>query len=229
MKAVIVEDSRLARQELKELLKAHKEIEVVSEAENVAQGIGQMRSFEPDLLFLDINLPDGNGFDLLDQLTVCPHVIFVTAYDQYAIQAFERNALDYLLKPVNPLRLAQAVGKLPKQIKNIPIDHKVFVKDGERCWLIELESVWYIESQGNYIQLHLADKKPMVYKSLSDIEQRLPPTQFIRVSRQFIVNINFVKHVELMGQNSLLLTMIDDSEIEVSRRLTSQFKKVFGF
>lgn len=228
MRSIIVEDSRLARLEMQELLRAHPEVAVVAEAENVEQAMACVEKHQPDLIFLDINLPDGDGFELLAELGVCPHVIFVTAYDQHALRAFEVNALDYLLKPVNPARLAAALAKIPEPVTELPIDHKVFVKDGDRCWLIDLNEVWYIQSQGNYVQLHLANKKPMVYKSLSHIEPRLQPKQFIRINRQYIVNINYIKNIETMGQSNLLLTMVDDTEIEVSRRLTSQFKKLLS-
>ncbi len=228
MRALLVEDSRLARVELKALLEAHPHIQVVAEAENLEQAKSCLDVHQPEMIFLDINLPDGDGFELLAGMGTCPHVIFTTAYDQYAMQAFAVNAMDYLLKPINPKRLATALAKLPEQVSEHPIDHKVFVKDGERCWLIDLNEVWYIQSQGNYVQLHLANNKPMVYKSLSHIESRLQPKQFIRINRQFIVNINFIKNIETMGQANLLLTMVDDTEIEVSRRLTSQFKKLLS-
>ncbi|TQV87064.1 LytR/AlgR family response regulator transcription factor [Aliikangiella coralliicola] len=234
MKAVIVEDSRLARKELLQLLKLHPEIEIVGEASSVESGIDKIESLKPALIFLDINLPDGNGFDLLEKLETCPKVIFTTAYDEYAIQAFEFNALDYLLKPINPKRLQQALSKcfIESEItedETTEIDHKIFVKDGERCWLIDIEKIRYFESCGNYARIYFEQNKPMIYKSLSKIEKRLKEKVFIRTNRQYIVNVNFIENIEPSGANGLFLTMTDGKEIEVSRRHTSNFKQLLSF
>ncbi|MCW8880031.1 MAG: LytTR family DNA-binding domain-containing protein [Kangiellaceae bacterium] len=232
MKAIIIEDSRLARQELKELLKKHKEIEVIDEAVNTGEAIDKINELNPQVIFLDINLGDGSGFDVLEQIDNMPAVIFTTAYDEFAIQAFEVNALDYLMKPINPKKLKLAIDKVP------PIEHvnepllkeesKIFVKDGERCWLIEIGRIRQFRSAGNYAQIYFDENKPMIYKSLSKIEERLPKDLFFRANRQMIVNLNYIKHVEAMGNSGLLLTMIDGKEVDVSRRHTSNFKQLLS-
>ncbi|NQZ07583.1 MAG: response regulator transcription factor [Algicola sp.] len=236
MKAIIVEDSRLARLELQELLKCHPEIEVVGEAKNITIAQQKIEALAPELIFLDINMPGGDGFELLERLDSCPEVIFTTAYDEYAIKAFEFNALDYLLKPVNPKRLAQALTKLAEKQPNAsintpndaPIDHKIFVKDGERCYLIDVDKIRYFESSGNYARIHFGKNKPMLYKSLNKIEPRLQPKVFVRTNRQYIVNINYISAIETSGISGLLLTMDDGREIDVSRRHTSLFKQLLS-
>ena len=230
MKAIIVEDSRLARLELRQLLKAHPKVEIVAEAKDMRSAQLAIAEFEPELIFLDINLPDGDGFELLQSLSHCPQVIFTTAYDEYAIQAFEYNALDYLLKPINPKRLQQALDKRQEVEDNgdQTIDHKIFVKDGDRCWLIDIQQVRYFESCGNYVRLHFGLHRPLVYKSLSQIEKRLQDKVFFRTNRQFIVNVNFIQSIEASGSTGLFLTMDDGKEIEVSRRHTSHFKNMLS-
>ncbi|MCB1583199.1 MAG: aminoacetone oxidase family FAD-binding enzyme [Xanthomonadales bacterium] len=176
-------------------------------------------------------LPDSDGFDLLNQLNPCPQVIFTTAYDEYAIKAFEQNALDYLLKPINEKRFNQALEKAlqqPQSVNNSIIDHKIFVKDNDQCWLVDIQKIRYFVSHGNYTQLFFDEHHPMVYRSLNQIEQRLPVNQFFRVNRSHIININFVKHIEAYGQSGLLLTMDDDTEIDVSRRHASHLKQALS-
>lgn len=232
IKTLIVEDSRLAQNELITLCAPYSSLEVVGKAKTLAEANTLIDALQPDLLLLDINLPDGNGFDLLDQLQWVPQVIFTTAYDEFAIQAFERNALDYLLKPISEQRFNQAIEKLTTQsTQTTPggtIDHKIFVKDNDRCWLIDIQQVRYFQSQGNHCQIHFGEHKPMVYRPLSQIEQRLPDKQFFRVNRSFIININAVKHIEAFGHTGLLLTMDDGQEIDVSRRHASHLKQALS-
>ena len=230
MKAVIVEDSRLARQELKELLKAHKEIAVVSEAENVAQGIGQMRSFEPDLLFLDINLPDGNGFDLLDQLTVCPHVIFVTAYDQYALKAFKENAIDYLLKPIDSDDLVKVVKKITKNKVNMELGFSLkdlmqpFEKKSKKIAIpltgkivfINIDDVCYCKSDGNYTTIFMKnDEKHLYSKKIKDVFESFNSDEIIRVHQSYLVNVNCIK--EYIKSDGYYLLLENKKTIPVSK------------
>jgi len=236
MQAIVVEDSRLARKELLRLLEQHPEIEVIAQSEDIQDAKRKIKSLKPELIFLDINMPGGDGFELLQQLDNCPKIIFTTAYDEFAIKAFECNALDYLLKPINPVRLKQAIEKVltfanKDNFNKITetIDHKIFLKDGERCWLIDLEQVRYIESCGNYSRIYFNDKRPMLYKSLNKIEPRLKEKTFIRVNRQYIININFVSSIESEGINNLVLYMNDGKEIEVSRRYGSKMKQLLSF
>ncbi|QFT54475.1 LytTR family DNA-binding domain-containing protein [Microbulbifer sp. THAF38] len=237
MKAIIVEDSRLARNELRELLKPHKHINLIAEAQNCEEAISLISEEQPDLVFLDINLPDGNGFDILEKLDLTPQIIFTTAYDEYAIQAFEVNALDYLLKPINPQKLKRALDKTLREtpptpssdsISYLDSNNKIFIKDGERCWLIEIGKIRYFENCGNHAQVFFDDSKPFIYKSLAKIEQRLNPEIFFRVNRQQIINLNFIKDIESWINSGLLITMTDGKEIEVARRPATRLREMLS-
>jgi two-component system, LytTR family, response regulator len=237
MKAIIVEDSRLARNEIVQMLKKHPEIEIIGQAENINVAKQKIEALNPDFIFLDINMPGGDGFELLEKLQDCPQVIFTTAYDEYAIKAFEYNALDYLLKPINPKRLQQALDKMQLKLLDRPekaadaekpLGQKLFVKDGERCWLIKIADIRYFESCGNYARIYFDKNKPMIYKSLNKIEERINPELFVRTSRQYIVNINYIAEIESNGNTGLLLIMQDGRSIEVSRRYTTKFKQLLS-
>ncbi|MEM9867544.1 MAG: LytTR family DNA-binding domain-containing protein [Bacteroidota bacterium] len=232
--AVIVEDSRLARQELKELLKQHKEVELLGEAENVDSAYELIQHMRPDLLFLDINMPEKDGFELLEMLDEVPITIFTTAFDEYAIKSFEYNALDYLLKPVNAKRFGQALEKARAQLitnaSESSKDHRlkensqIFIKDGEACWLVKVGDISHFEIVGNYTRVFFEDKRPLLYKSLNQIEEKLPETSFFRVNRQQIINTNFIQNVVPWFNGKLKLTMKNGDEVEVSRRQSYIFK-----
>ena len=173
LKAIIVDDERLARAELKKLLQEFPDINIIDEAANAEEGIEKIELQNPDVIFLDIQMPGKTGFDLLADLEKAPHVIFTTAYDEHALKAFEVNALDYLLKPVEPKRLADAVHKLQDEISKEKDPHgnnrgplteadQVFVKDGERCWFVKLSEIRLFESVGNYAKVFFANHKPLI-------------------------------------------------------------------
>lgn len=233
--AVIVEDSRLARNELKELLKAHTEIEILGEAENVDDGVVLIEETKPDLLFLDINMPEKDGFDLLELLDEVPITVFTTAYDEYAIKSFEYNALDYLLKPINEKRFALAIDKVKLQLESTAVEgdeiveklkesSQIFIKDGEKCWLVKIGDISHFEIVGNYTRVFFQDQKPMLYKSLNQVEGKLPEHCFFRTNRQQIINTNFIQSVVPWFNGKLKLTMQTGEEIEVSRRQSYLFK-----
>ncbi|MDC6404826.1 MULTISPECIES: LytR/AlgR family response regulator transcription factor [Maribacter] len=236
IKAVIVEDSRLARNELKELIKGYPQIEVIGEAENVDDGFALINEEHPDLLFLDINMPEKDGFELLEMLDEVPITIFTTAFDEYAIKSFEYNALDYLLKPINEKRFAQAIEKVEEKLsKNTEATTKenterltgnsqIFIKDGEKCWLIKVGDISHFEIVGNYTRVFFQDEKPMLYKSLNQVEEKLPEKYFFRANRQQIINTNFITNVVPWFNGKLKLTMANGEEIEVSRRQSYLFK-----
>ncbi|WP_435623269.1 LytR/AlgR family response regulator transcription factor [Flagellimonas sp.] len=234
MKAVIVEDSRLARQELKELLKEHQDIELVGEAENVDSGYELIQNSNPDLLFLDINMPEKDGFELLEMLDDVPITIFTTAFDEYAIKSFEYNALDYLLKPVNSKRFALALEKAEAKLSGnksdaqqgnrLSVDSQIFIKDGEACWLIKIGEISHFEIVGNYTRVFFQDKRPLLYKSLNQIEEKLPLDSFFRVNRQQIINTNYIDSVVPWFNGKLKLKMHNGDEVEVSRRQSYIFK-----
>ncbi|NVN17788.1 response regulator [Muricauda sp. HICW] len=234
IRAVIVEDSRLARNELKELIKLHDDLELVGEASNVDDGVELIESESPDLLFLDINMPEKDGFDLLEMLDEVPITIFTTAYDEYAIKSFEYNALDYLLKPVSNKRFDMAIEKVrakmvAKQVdspatKKLTEGSQIFIKDGEDCWLVKIGDISLFEIVGNYTRVFFEDKKPMLYKSLNQVEEKLPEDSFFRANRQQIINTNYIENVVPWFNGKLKLTMKNGEEVEVSRRQSYIFK-----
>ncbi len=242
IKTVIIDDERLARNELKKLLLDFPEIEVVAEAANAAEGIEKIDSLNPDLIFLDIQMPGKTGFDMLAELDKTPFVIFTTAYDEYALKAFEVNALDYLLKPVEPKRLADAIQKLHVEEDKEPIDDsdistnksilnendQVFVKDGERCWFVKLSDIRLFESVGNYAKVYFGPNKPLILKSLNALEERLDEKIFFRANRKHIVNLRLIEKIEPYFNGGLLLELKGGEKIEVSRRQTVKFKEMMS-
>lgn len=234
IRAVIVEDSRLARNELKELLKAYENIELFGEAENVDEALLLIQNTRPDVLFLDINMPEKDGFELLEQLDEVPITIFTTAYDEYAIKSFEYNALDYLLKPISEKRFAMAMDKVIAELNrqndakvSVPSlneNSQIFIKDGEKCWLVKIRDISHFEIVGNYTRVFFQDQKPLLYKSLNQVEEKLPQQSFFRANRQQIINTNFIENVVPWFNGKLKLTMKSGEEIEVSRRQSYLFK-----
>ncbi len=240
IKAIIIEDSRLARLELKSQLESIDYIECVAEAENIEQALIAYKKHQPDLVFLDIDLPDGNGFDFLTQLDQIPQVIFTTAFEEFALKAFDQDAIDYLLKPYTQKRLNQACEKFKlinaTEQKKTPVTldstmtlaSQFFVKDGKNCWLIKLDQVERFEAMGNYTRVYFEDKKPLIYRTLTQIEPRLPEGAFFRVSRQNIVQLSKVTNVDVCSSGGLELTLNSGIKIEVSRRQTSLFKSLLA-
>ena len=243
MKAIIIDDERLARAELRKLLQDFPEIEIVDEASNADEGIQKIENHNPDLVFLDIQMPGKTGFDMLSELDHAPQVIFTTAYDEYPLKAFEVNALDYLLKPVEPRRLADAVEKLkknnggsitermihPHEANSILTESdQVFVKDGERCWFVKLSDVRLFESVGNYAKVFFGNNKPLILKSLNALEERLDEKVFFRANRKHIVNLRMIDKIEPYFNGGLLLELKGGEKIEVSRRQTVKFKEMMS-
>ncbi|MEO8933046.1 MAG: LytTR family transcriptional regulator DNA-binding domain-containing protein [Xanthomarina sp.] len=239
LKAVIVEDSRLARNELKELLKAHKEIEVLGEAENVDEAFKLINETKPDLLFLDINMPEKDGFELLEMLDDVPITIFTTAFDEYAIKSFEYNAFDYLLKPINQIRFSKCIEKLIENTNNesetnnneqtFSLQKQIFIKDGEKCWLVKIQDISMFEIVGNYTRVFFDTDKALIYKSLLQIEEKLPNDVFFRANRQQVINIHHVRKVVSWFGGKLKVEMNSGEEVEVSRRQSSVFKDQLSF
>jgi len=237
--AVIVEDSRLARNELKELFKAHKEIDLIGEAENVDEGFKLIKDEKPDLLFLDINMPEKDGFELLEMLDEVPTTIFTTAFDEFAIKSFEYNAFDYLLKPINQKRFSMSIAKVIEEKTAAPkietrepgmsLENQIFIKDGESCWLVKIRDIALFEIQGNYTRVYFEDNKPLIYKSLAQIEEKLPGDVFFRANRQQIININHVNKVVSWFNGKLKIEMNTGEEVEISRRQSYIFKDQLSF
>ncbi|MBB6095841.1 two-component system LytT family response regulator [Povalibacter uvarum] len=231
MKAMIVDDEPLARRELRRLLASFPTIEIVGEAANVEEAVAGVERWQPELLFLDIQMPGGTGFDLLARLDQAPQVIFTTAYDHHAVHAFEVNALDYLLKPIEPERLAAAVARLHaakshqlQPTSQEPAIERLFVRDGPRCWFVPLQEVSLIVSEGNYVRLHWGKAQPLLARPLSSLEQRLDPRRFFRANRRQIINLDFIESVDLGVGGQLHAQLRDGPEIEISRRQARIFR-----
>ena len=237
-KALIIDDERLARNELKKLLSDFPEVDVIGEAANANEGIEKIESLNPDLVFLDIQMPGKSGFDMLTQIERVPHVIFVTAYDEYALKAFEVNALDYLMKPVEPKRLADALLKVKQKDEEELLSYnnrgllhendQVFVKDGERCWFVRLSDVRLFESVGNYAKVFFGTNKPLILKSLNALEERLDDKVFFRANRKHIINLRMIDKIEPYFNGGLLLDLTGGEKIEVSRRQAVKFKEMMS-
>jgi two-component system LytT family response regulator len=237
MRAVIVDDERLARNELKRLLESIKDLEVIAEYDNADDALEGIPKDKADLLFLDIQMPGKNGFELLQELDKAPIVIFTTAYDEYAIKAFEVNALDYLLKPIEEDRLSNAVDLVRERIKAkaestrpeiLDEDDQVFLKDGDKCWFVYLRDVSHFESVGNYVRVYFDNHKPMILKSLNSLEERLNNRNFFRANRKHIINLKWIGSVETWFNGGLLVKLKSGVEIEISRRQAVKFKDIMS-
>jgi two-component system LytT family response regulator len=243
IKTLLIDDERLARLELRKLLKEHPSVEVLDEAANVEDALQKIDQLKPDLIFLDIQMPGKTGFDLLAELDRAPQVIFTTAHHEFALKAFEVNALDYLMKPIEPRRLADALQKVQAvdgirsaggelELSNGGIlteNDQVFVKDGERCWFVKLSEIRLFESVGNYARVFFGANRPMILKSLNALEDRLDPKVFFRTNRKHIVNLRMIEKVEPYFNGGLLLELKGGDKIEVSRRQTLRFKEMMSF
>jgi two-component system, LytTR family, response regulator len=245
MRALIIDDERLARQELKRLLSEFPELEVIAEFSNADDAILGIKEHQPDLIFLDIQMPGKSGFELLEELTEVPQVIFVTAYDEYALKAFEINALDYLLKPVQVKRLEEAIKKVQARLGKAEASEKselpaisathvlgendqVFVKDGDKCWFVKLSEIRLFESEGNYVRVYFHSNKPLILKSLNSLEDRLNPKTFFRASRKHIVNLNWIDTMETWFNGGLMIKLKGGEQVEISRRQSAKFREMMS-
>ena len=244
---LLVDDSRLARTELRHLLRAFPDVTVVGEARHAAEARARLQELRPDLLLLDIHMPGETGFELLASLEAAPHVIFTTAYDEYALRAFEVNALDYLLKPVQESRLAAALDKararrltpaavetspapLPDEPAPAPLtEHdQVFVKDGERCWFVRLADIRLFEINGSYTQIYFEQHRPLIPRTLQHLEQRLDPRVFFRANRQQIINLKWIERIEPWFSSTLKIQLRGGPEVEVSRQQSVRFRELLS-
>jgi len=244
MRAIIVDDERLARNELKRLLENFPSIEVIGEASNTDEASQLIEELQPDVAFLDIQMPGKTGFEWLEEWDgFLPEIIFTTAFDEYALKAFEVNALDYVLKPIELARLSESIQKLESRFKRtvsaektVSASHvlggndQIFVKDGEKCWFVRLDRVRLCESMGNYVRLFFDDQKPLVLKSLNSLEERLDPKLFFRCNRKHILNLNFIDKIEPWFSGGLQVTLKGEKaeKIEISRRQSIRFKELLS-
>jgi len=232
MKALIIDDERLARAEVRRLLDDFDWVKVVGEAENAEQALALIQAQQPDLLFLDIQMPDKTGFELIEEIRgEMPRIIFTTAYDEFALRAFEVNALDYLMKPITPDRFAAALSRVreepvaPEDQSPLRSSDQVFVRDGERCWFIPVSKIRLLESEGNYTRVRFENQSPLIYRSLSTLEQRLPADDFFRINRQQVVNLHFIERIETWFSHGLKVWLKGGEECEVSRRAARTFRQ----
>ena len=232
MKALIIDDERLARAEVRRLLDDFNWVNVVGEAENAEQALALIQSQQPDLLFLDVQMPGKTGFELIEEIRgEMPRIIFTTAYDEFALRAFEVNALDYLMKPITPDRFAAALSRVreeplaPEDQSPLRSSDQVFVRDGERCWFIPVSKIRLLESEGNYTRVRFENQSPLIYRSLSTLEQRLPADDFFRINRQQVVNLHFIERIETWFSHGLKVWLKGGEECEVSRRAARAFRQ----
>jgi len=229
MKALLVDDERLARAALKRMLKPHDDVVVVGEAANTKEAASQIRQLHPDVIFLDVEMPGASGMDWLRALPQAPPIIFTTAYPDYAVQAFEVQALDYLVKPIATERLASALAKLrlaSSQSETSPsAARKIFLRDGQRSWIVAIDRIRLLESQGNYTSVHFESDRALIYSSLNALESKLDPALFLRVSRAHIVNLREIASLEKQGDGALIAVLTEGSKIAVSRRKSRSLRK----
>jgi two-component system LytT family response regulator len=254
LKAVIIDDERLARNELRRLLARHPEIDIVGEAASAQQARETLDDLESDLLFLDVQMPGETGFDLLASLDSVPLVVFTTAFDEYALRAFEVSALDYLVKPIDPKRLARTVerlhamiqgtpepgttvsvadtaaapGRIPAYAKPLSERHRVFVNDGERCWLVELGDIRLFEAAGNYTRIFFGKERPLINRGLNQLEPKLDGRVFFRANRHQIVNVKAVRDIQPWFGGRLLARIDGGAEVTISRRRARVFRELMG-
>lgn len=232
MRVMIIDDEPLARRELRRLLAEFPWIDIVGEAANAHEAVPLIERRVPELLFLDIQMPGGTGFDLLERLEHLPHVIFTTAYDEHALRAFEVSALDYLLKPIEPERLASAVARAQAAAASAPaasatsgtILERLFLRDGDRCWFVPLRDVKLFTAEGNYVRLFWDKIHPLLGRPLSSLEARLDPKRFFRANRQQIINIEHIESVDLGVNGRLHVQLRCGPEVQISRRQARLFR-----
>lgn len=231
MRVIIVEDSELGRAELINLLKAHPDIEILAEAESGTQAIRLINEHRPDLIFLDIHLPDMDGFEVLNSITVLPYVIFTTAYDEYALQSFEYNTIDYLVKPIRGNRLLAALNKVKlkkEEQKPLTLENSIFISDANNYYIAHLTEVELFHTEGNYTQVFFKGNSPLLNRSLNQLEERLDPAVFVRINRQEIINIRHITHVEKWFKGKLKLTLTSGKQVEVSDRQSVHLKRMLS-
>jgi len=246
MRALIIDDERLARNELRRLLAAFPDLQIAGDASNAKQARALLTELQPDVIFLDVQMPGESGMELLESLEPpVPEVIFTTAFDEFAVKAFELNALDYLLKPVDPVRLAAAVEKLRSRNTvaaatpntepatttgkesrgRLAAEDKVFVREGDRCWFVEVKSIRLLESEGNYTRVHFDNAQPQLFRSLNAMEERLDPKYFFRANRRQIINLAWIDRIEPWFSGGLLVHLKGGAKVELSRRQAQEFRE----
>src|ERR1700726_4219820 len=242
MRAILIDDERLARNALRRMLKVHDDIEIVGAAAEVAAAAAAIRTLNPDLIFLDIEMPGGDGFSLLQQFDDVPITIFTTAYDSYAARAFETNALDYLVKPISAERLAASLSRARKAFSQLlqpntdatGKEHRptslrqIFVREGERCWIVRLADIFLLESEGNYTRLLFSGEQPLILRSLASIQEKLDPNIFFRANRSQIINLRAIESVDDEIDGRIVVKMRRGIQVEISRRQSLRLRDLLS-
>lgn len=235
--AIIIDDERLARKELASMLSEFSNISILGEADDVTSAVEQIEKHNPDVIFLDIQMPGESGFDLLNKIDKELKVIFVTAYDEYAIEAFEINALDYLLKPINPERLKKAVKRLSDakegiktSVKPLKYDDHLLITINNRLKFVPVKTIIAISAAGDYSNIVFIDeKKGLTLKTMKEWEKRLPSNYFCRIHRSSIINLNFVDSIEEWFNNSFKVYLNQGRlSLIMSRRYVANLKSKLG-
>lgn len=238
MRTIIIDDEPLARSLLIELLEEEKDVEIIAECGDGFEGLKAIQELNPDLIFLDIQMPKINGFEMLELLESPPHVIFTTAYDEYALKAFEVNALDYLLKPVSPERLEKALDKLRRRatvnitelkdkIPQLPEQaQRIVVKQNDSIKILPLQEVYYLESADDYVKIHTAEKYYLKHQTMGRFENQLPAQQFVRIHRAYLLNVQHLAKIDLYEKDRYCVTLRNNVRLPVSRTGYAKLKTV---
>lgn len=243
-RALIVDDERRARDELRRLLAAHPDVQIIGEARDADEAENWLERDRPDLLFLDAQMPGRSGFELLESLDDVPATIFTTAYEEFALRAFEVSALDYLLKPIAPPRLARALeraarswpppapapeaGPPPAPTPPRPPLGQVFVREGDRCWIVRLDQIQLLQSEGNYTRVCFGANRPLIPRSLAALEARLDPGVFFRANRSEIVNLRWIAAIEPQVDGGFSLSLREGPRVAVSRRQARRLREALS-
>lgn len=245
LRTVIVEDEELARKLLKSFLSAAENIDIIAECENGFEGVKTINELKPDLVFLDIQMPKITGFEMLELLEHKPQIIFATAYDQYALKAFEYNAADYLLKPYSKERLLEAVGKVSERIKNEGSDSdiaekvsnypkeeyldRIVVKDRHKIHVIPVDEVRYIDSMDDYVMIYTENGRYMKQKTMKYFENSLDPKDYVRIHRSHIVKVSEINEIQQYEKESYIVILHDKTKLKVSKTGYKNLKEALNF
>ena len=224
VRVIIIDDERIARDEVKRALSSYPDFEIIAEAKNATEAKLQIESLKPDVIFLDIQMPGQSGFGLLESLSELPEVIFTTAFNQYAVDAFDINALDYLVKPVRKERLDKTIARVREKLAHP--NRQLFIKDGNRCHFVKLHEIYLVESIDNYAKIYYGDKVTCIKRSLNQLEETLDPEIFFRISRSQIINTNYISQIHSLPGGRLQVSLQQCGKLEVSVRQAVKFKSL---
>ncbi|MFZ1635590.1 MAG: response regulator [Chitinophagales bacterium] len=243
IKVIIIDDEPLARSIVKEYIAQYDDIEIIAECGDGFEGVKAITQFEPDLIFLDIQMPKINGFEMLELLDKTPSVIFTTAFDEYALKAFDIHAVDYLLKPFNKERFDKAVGRWkalqPPRINNTPAlletiaeqeqqPQRVVIKLNNKIKIIPFSDIIYIEAAEDYVFIHTSEGRYMKHKTMTFFENALDKNTYVRCHRSFIVNVQLINRLEVYEKDSHVAILTTGAKVQVSKSGYSKLKSVLG-